>query len=38
VERIAAEAVAWLVHPWYPGSNACKLEAELVWRGSVRGG
>lgn len=38
VERIAAEAVAWLVHPWHPGSNACKLEAELVWRGSVRGG
>jgi DNA-binding LacI/PurR family transcriptional regulator len=38
VERIAAEAVAWLAQPSQTEANSHKLEAELIWRGSVRGG
>lgn len=36
VEKIAAEAVGWLGKPG--PASPCRLEAELVWRGSVRGG
>lgn len=38
VARIAAEAVAWLDQPAQPQAMSCKLEAELLWRRSVRGG
>jgi DNA-binding LacI/PurR family transcriptional regulator len=38
VDLIAAQAVAWLGQPWQPGVNALKMEADFVWRGSVRGG
>lgn len=38
VERIAAEAVTWLGQFASVGENSRKLDAELVWRGSVRGG
>ncbi|MDQ0134168.1 DNA-binding LacI/PurR family transcriptional regulator [Neorhizobium galegae] len=38
VDRIAAEAVAWLDQVTPGEANSRRLEAELVWRGSVRGG
>ena len=38
VERIAEEAVAWLGQPMVSDNSSCKLSAELIWRGSVRGG
>ncbi|KAA9383136.1 substrate-binding domain-containing protein [Neorhizobium galegae] len=38
VEQIAAEAVTWLDQVTSAGSNSRRLDAELVWRGSVRGG
>ncbi|TNM59736.1 LacI family DNA-binding transcriptional regulator [Aliirhizobium smilacinae] len=38
VDRIAEEAVSWLAQPILSDENSCKLEAQLVWRGSVRGG
>jgi DNA-binding LacI/PurR family transcriptional regulator len=38
VSRIANETVSWLSQPVLGDSCSLKLEAELVWRGSVRGG
>ena len=38
VKRIARKAVSWLALPSLGQENICKLEAELVWRGSVKGG
>ncbi|WJH38504.1 LacI family DNA-binding transcriptional regulator (plasmid) [Aliirhizobium terrae] len=38
VDRIADEAVSWLAQPMATNGGSRKLEAELVWRGSVRGG
>lgn len=38
VGRIAAEAVAWLSQPAQVRTDLRRMEAELVWRGSVRGG
>ncbi len=36
VERIAAEAVIWLDQVAPAQANSRRLDAELVWRGSVR--
>lgn len=38
VDRIAQEAVTWLSAPMRSEGSSCKLVAELIWRGSVRGG
>lgn len=38
VDRIAQEAVAWLGRPVDEGGNFQRISAELIWRGSVRGG
>jgi DNA-binding LacI/PurR family transcriptional regulator len=38
VEQIAAEAVGWLGRTPSAEDRSRKLQAELVWRGSVRGG
>lgn len=38
VDRIAAEAVTWLCQSSNEEATICKLDAELIWRGSVRGG
>jgi len=38
VEQIAAEAVTWLDQVTPAETNSRRLDAELVWRGSVRGG
>ena len=37
-DLIATEAVAWLDRPTAEHENLRRLEAELIWRGSVRGG
>lgn len=38
VDEIAREAVSWLAHPLQADTIASNISAELVWRGSVRGG
>ncbi|MEB2844233.1 LacI family DNA-binding transcriptional regulator [Rhizobiales bacterium RZME27] len=38
VEKIAQKAVSWLAQPSLTDDHSCKLTAELIWRGSVRGG
>ncbi len=38
VSRIADEAVSWLAQPIRASGSSLRLESELVWRGSVRGG
>lgn len=38
VDRIAEEAVSWLKQPMLAEGRSSRLSAELVWRGSVRGG
>lgn len=38
VDRIAEEAVSWLDKPILDSGYPCKLTAELVWRGSIKGG
>jgi DNA-binding LacI/PurR family transcriptional regulator len=38
VDQIATEAVSWLAQPAQIQVNLRKLDAEFVWRGSVRGG
>jgi DNA-binding LacI/PurR family transcriptional regulator len=38
VQRIAAEAAAWLGQQSPHGATVCRLEAEFIWRGSIRGG
>lgn len=38
VDLIAKEAVAWLTHPAPADGTASRIRADLIWRGSVRGG
>jgi DNA-binding LacI/PurR family transcriptional regulator len=38
VDRIAQEAVSWLKQPMLAEGQSSRLAAELIWRGSVRGG